>query len=212
MKVATKAKFLGLWVDDQLKWHKHIQKLIIKLVSRKSLLLRGKNLLTFHAKRVLYFAQIQSNLTYGLLIWGSMMSVENKNKLEKLQNKCIQIIDPISPLAEIYKQNKILKINQLVLLENCKTWYKCYHNLLPNRLSKLMKEDQHGSKLEKKHKYETRKKEEINLPLATSQLYRNSFYVLGLKEFSQLCTEIKEEKQYKRFVCHCKDYLLGKAE
>ena len=94
LQVATSSKFLGLWIDNKLKWSEHVCKLLLKLHARKSLLMRGKNLLTTHAKKILYFAQIQSNLTYGLLIWGPMISSEELRKLEKLQDKCMKLIDP----------------------------------------------------------------------------------------------------------------------
>ena len=70
-----------------------------------------------------------------------------------------------------------------------------------------MKEDHNKLNLEKQHSYNTRRKREINLPLATSLLYKNSFYVKGLKLYGELPTEIKEEKSYNRFVNRCKNYL-----
>ena len=39
-------KFLGVWMDDQLNWKYHSQKLITRLNSWMSLLKRGKNLLS----------------------------------------------------------------------------------------------------------------------------------------------------------------------
>ena len=60
LKVATFAKFLGLWIDEKLNWTEHVRRLLLKLNSRKSMLCKGKNLLTIHTKKTLYYAQIQS--------------------------------------------------------------------------------------------------------------------------------------------------------
>ena len=184
-----------------------LHKLLLKLQSRKSLLMRGKNLLTTQAKKILYFAQIQSNLTYGLLIWGPMISSEELRKLEKLQDKCVSLIDPRLRTPEVYKKYDILPLNKLIELEMCKTWHKCYLQMLPKKLSCLMKEDHNKMNLEKQHSYNTRRKREINLPLATSLLYKNSFYVKGLKMYGELPIEIKEEKKYNLFVVRCKKHI-----
>ena len=61
-------KLLGLWVDDQLRWLEHVNKLILRLKTKIHLLQKGKNILTTHAMRILYFAQIQSHLTYVCLL------------------------------------------------------------------------------------------------------------------------------------------------
>ena len=70
-------KFLGLWIDQTLSWNKHVSKLLLKLKSKLNLLQIGKKFLSTHALRVLYFAQIQSNLTYGIGIWGSLLNQGN---------------------------------------------------------------------------------------------------------------------------------------
>ena len=208
LKAATSTKFLGLWIDNKLKWREHVQKLLTKLQSKKALLQRSKNLLTAHARRILYFAQIQSNLSYGLLIWGSMITKEDFNKLEKMQNKCVQLIEPSKQLRKIYEDHSILKLENLVKLENAKTWYKYYQNTLPVNLMGMMKEDHNKSALQKQHGYNTRKKKEINLPLATCQAYKSSFYVEGLKTYSNLPSEIKRKEKLHCFVDACKKYLL----
>ena len=207
LQVATSSKFLGLWIDNKLKWTEHVCKLLLKLQTRKSLLMRGKRLLTIHAKKILYFAQIQSNLTYGLLIWGPMISNEELKKLSKLQDKCIDLIDHRLSVLETYRKYSILPFQKLIELEMYKTWHKCYLSKLPSKLICLMKEDHNKVNLEKQHSYNTRNKREINLPLATSTVYKNSFYVKGSKLYSDLPSEIKEEKNYKLFVQRCKKYL-----
>ena len=207
LKAATSTKFLGLWIDNKLKWREHVQKLLTKLQAKKALLQRSKHLLTTHAKRILYFAQIQSNLTYGLLIWGSMITKEDFQKLEKIQNKCVQLIEPRKQLSNIYEDHSILKLESLVKLENAKTWHKYYQNKLPVNLMEMMKEDHNKSALQKQHGYNTRKKKEINLPLATCQAYKSSFYVEGLKTYSNLPPEIKREEKLHCFVNAYKKHL-----
>ena len=79
--------------------------------------------------------------------------------------------------------------------------------MLPKKLTNLMKEDHNRSNLEKQHCYNTRRKKEMNLPLAKTAVYKNSFYVRGSKLYNELPSEIKEKKNYKTFVNRCKNYL-----
>ena len=55
-------KFLGLWIDDKLTWHVHVEKLLLKLKSQLGMLYKSKNLLAMSSKQILYFGQIYSNL------------------------------------------------------------------------------------------------------------------------------------------------------
>ena len=52
----------------------------------------GKKLLTTQAKEVLYFAQIYSHLSYGVITWGNMINQSQIKKLEILQKKCFDLI------------------------------------------------------------------------------------------------------------------------
>ena len=41
----TETKFLGMWLDQSLNWHSHIQKLTLKIKRNKYLLNKGKHLM-----------------------------------------------------------------------------------------------------------------------------------------------------------------------
>ena len=87
-------KFLGVWVDDQLNWKTHMLKLTTRHSSRMGLIRRGKNLLSSHAKKVLYFGQVHSLITYGMNIWGTLASKSNLKCIQTIQNNCLRCIEP----------------------------------------------------------------------------------------------------------------------
>ena len=97
-------KFLGIWVDDQLNWKHHIQNLTTRLSSRMGLMKRGKNLLSSHAKKVLYFGQVHSLITYGMSIWGTLVSKSNIKRIQAVQNTCLRCIKPKMCLTDIHKK------------------------------------------------------------------------------------------------------------
>ena len=139
-------KFLGLWIDENLNWRKHTSKLLLKLKSNINLLKTGRNCLSQHALKVVYFAQIHSNLSYGIGIWGSLMPKEMLTKLQQVQNACIRILNGKHASPE---QNNILTVDQLVSLELCKLWHKNTLGLLPKNLMCTMNTDQHNKNLQK---------------------------------------------------------------
>ena len=83
------AKILGLWIDEKLTWNTHIDKTLTKIRSRIGLLKYSKNLLTIHTKRILYFAQIYSVISYGIVVWGTMINNARLNDLQRVQDTCV---------------------------------------------------------------------------------------------------------------------------
>ena len=89
---SKKIKYLGLIVDDTLKWNFHINELGKSLGRAIGIIYRLKK--TGCPLKILlnlYFALFQSHLSYGLLAWGTA----SKTSIEKLfimQKKIIRII------------------------------------------------------------------------------------------------------------------------
>ena len=128
-------KFLGLWVDDELTWKEHAERLLMRLNSRLGLLLCGKNMLSQHAKKLLYFGQMHSLIVYGLSIWGTLVSQSYLNEIQQIQDKCLRAIAPKLSASECRKKHCILKIRDQVDLEQAKLGYKACKALLPTKFS-----------------------------------------------------------------------------
>ena len=128
-------KFLGMWIDESLSWNEHVTKVILKLKSRLNLVRMGKNFLSKHSLRVLYFAQIHSILTYGIVMWGSLASQADLNKLQRIQNTCVCIIDKPTntSLKSSYQTTKILNVEETISLELAKLWHKYHLSMLEKR-------------------------------------------------------------------------------
>ena len=66
-------KFLVMWLDQNLNWNEHLSKLKLKIKKNMTLLQVGANLLDTNSKKILYYAQIYSHMSYGLTIWDNMI-------------------------------------------------------------------------------------------------------------------------------------------
>ena len=114
--VQNEMKFLGVWFDKDLKWERQITEITNRVKLRQCLLKHGVNFLTRHAKKVLFFAQIQCVLSYGIGAWGNMINLTQQKKLQRTQNQCTRLIDRGPDMAEIWKKHNILSINELTTL------------------------------------------------------------------------------------------------
>ena len=68
----TETKFLGMWLDEHLKWTTHIQKLILKMTRNMNLLKYNQNMMPTETKKLVYHSHISSHIQYGLLLWETM--------------------------------------------------------------------------------------------------------------------------------------------
>ena len=81
-------KFLGIYIDQHLKWHQHIDHIHTKL-SRATYVLRSmkKYIYKYDLKR-LYYSIVYTHLIYGIEAWGAA-SKSIINKIEVAQKKVI---------------------------------------------------------------------------------------------------------------------------
>ena len=164
LPMATETKFLGVWMDSKLNWSTQLEKVIMKIQKGIGLLNRGKRLLTPSAKRVLYFAQVHSHLSYCFNAWGNMISSTALKRLQKLQNKCLTTISNKKITPAIFNEYRILPVKELLKLENAKMAFKLVNDMLPSRLKEICYTSADGSDLSRTHKYNTRGMKEPKKP------------------------------------------------
>ena len=115
---------LGVTIDDQLKWDKHVDKLCKKLSSalfsmRQVKFLPNSSLLTT------YRSLVESRLRYCNVVWGSC-GTSLINKLQHLQNRTVELIHPESELGDIstaFKEQSFLNVQQLI---DCTAKHQCF--------------------------------------------------------------------------------------
>ena len=71
------------------------------------------------------------------------------SKLQKVQNKCIELINGKSITLKNYQSLGILHLMDLIELEICKFGYKLVNGVLPTKIMELEKCDQSGKQLSK---------------------------------------------------------------
>ena len=115
-------KFLGLFIDDKLKWKIHSQYVAGKVSRMFGIICKLKNVLTLNAMRILYISMVHPHLRYGLSFWGSA-SKTNLNSIVTLQKKLLRLINRAGSFDHsepLFRKSYILKFEDLIRLEMCK--------------------------------------------------------------------------------------------
>ena len=202
--ICTQTKFLGLWLDRNLCWDKHLSVTCSKMKQNLGLMRKCKNHLDNRVLRIMYYAHIHSHLSYSILVWGSTTKGSNLKKLQKIQNACIKTMQPNMKLTEGFRNLKILTVHELVDLELCKFFFKLMNGMLPPKLTDCMLKDSRGLTLRKCHDYMTRHKSLPNLPRANDTQYKNSFLTRSNKLYTSIPDHIKNVKRLSEFVKNLK--------
>ena len=204
IKSVKNTKFLGVILDSKLLRKEHYEQLKCKIHRNYALLCRSKNLLNAQGMKMLYYAQIYSHLSYCIVLWGSMLSMELRKKLRILQNKCVKLINLNKSTDYLYEKYGILKLEHVIDLEQKKLGYKLNHGELPTNLEKLILTNSLGASLKKQHCYNTRDKQQPNLPCHTSKTYNDSFLLQSLKNYNGLDPTFKTCKTLNAFALKVK--------
>ena len=81
-------------------------------------------------------------------------------------NTCFSLITGLSPTPENFKKEKMLRIHDLIQIENKKLGYQLEKKLLPSNLHNLLWTDSKNKTLQKTHHYNTRDKHLPKFPKA----------------------------------------------
>ena len=118
---------LGVILDENMSWKPHLDMLANKISKYTGIMNKLKQYL--YTPRTLYFSMMNSNLNYGILVWGFSCQ-----RLIKLQKKVIRIISRSKYNAHtepIFKTLDILTLDDLFNLNALKLYYKYIRNTLP---------------------------------------------------------------------------------
>jgi exonuclease III len=89
----TEARFLGVLVDDKLRWSKHIKTVKAKMARYIGIMYKIKNLLPQKARLQLYHSFVQSHVNFCSLIWG-FSAKSNIESLFSSQKKGLRAVMP----------------------------------------------------------------------------------------------------------------------
>ena len=114
----SQIKYLGVFIDEHLKWDAQLQHINNKITKNIGILFKLRHYMPMSTLKQLYYTLINPYLTYGIMSWGTAYQTE-LHEIKISQNNCIRDIffankrespTPYFRLLEILKLEKIFKL------------------------------------------------------------------------------------------------------
>lgn len=145
--------YLGLTIQQNLKWNNHIDSIHSKIVKFLGMLRRTSYMLPSKERKCLYYAHVHSQLTYMNIVWQNAPAYV-LNKIIVTLNKFMRVIfwEQYNNLEtrtyDLYTCNNMLNFTQIKFYESVLFIYKIKNNLIKTNLNLRTNRDFHS--------YETR--------------------------------------------------------
>lgn len=189
-------KLLGVNVDSNLSWVDHIEGTCCKLNKAFFALRNIKECLNEHQLIQVYFAMVQSILSYNLILWGTSVEI---NRVFILQKKIVRMMFNIrhrDTCKHTFQGKNILTIFGLLI-------YKCSMYVKKN-INKFSFNNQI-------HDHNTRRRNEIHIENYNLTLYNKSPETLCAAVYNRLDDSIKNIRKIDSFKEALKTYLISKS-
>ena len=199
-------KYLGLWIDENLKFDTHIKSVERKIACAVGILCKLKWYLPQNILLQLYHTLIYPHLLYAIPVWGSTYK-SYLHYISIFQNKAVKIITGTKPDTSAnpsYTNLKILKFHELYQFEVAKIMHILYHKQHPTNLN------QYFTKSCLRHSHRTRNSTSLlfTVPLTKSTKLQQSFLYQGVKIWNSIPQTIKTSS-FHAFKSDCKEFLIN---
>ena len=199
------AKNLGVTIDEELTWIRHVNLSIAKGYGKLKQAYRFKNFLDESSKHHLTETYILSQFNYADIVLQNL-SEQLQNKIQKMQNRCIRFtfgLRKYDHISAFTKNKKILNMKSRRLLHSLTLMFKIKNDKAPMYLCKRIKSHSET------HSHFTRNRLNINPPFARTKLRSMSYFVYISKKFNELSKNINVNNiSINTFKTKCTHYLL----
>ena len=202
-------KFLGIHIDEKMKWDTHISKKCSQISKTLSVITRLKNFLPRWTLCTLYNSLILPHLTYGIVAWGNANAYLLK-RMSVLQKRAIRVISGSSYNSHtppIFKKLNLMTLYDLFQLECCKIYAKFCIKALPQYITYQI------NTTVSDHNYPTRNNLDALLPLVNTKIEEQLIQFKVVKAWNSLPNSIKVFKDKPTSIkTFCKSFKASKLE
>ena len=196
LDVVDCVKFLGLFLDNKLKFDSHINHICNKVSKSIGIIFRIRSLVPKILLRNLYFSLVQPYFLYCLPVFASTYQV-HLNPLIKLRKTAIRAINMagfIDHTNPLFFNSKILKLQ-----DQYKHSLGCYIYDNQNLLNEYSRN----------HNYSTRNRDLPLVPFARLRITEQSVIRNALAEWDNIPANIRGSRSKQIFKVHYKTFLLN---
>ena len=188
-------KFLGVTIDENLRFQEHIINLKSSLSRKVGLLYRLNKFLPFEILKLIYQSLILPRLYYGIILWYSAPQYLVQ-KLSVIQKKCIRAICNLqynTSTGSHFKNLKLLKLEDIYRVN----LLNHFHDTLSLNINTNLKSILYPHEII--HNYSTRNRTDLIQPLVNRTKTQQGFYCRGIREWNSLPAYLKQTRSKTRF-------------
>ena len=206
IKRVHSARFLGIILDEKLKWDDHVKQLSESLSQIINAFKIIKNYVPEDKKRMLYYAYIYSRIQYGIEMYGTA-SKKLIKKVQTKQNRAIKVLHNknfYTPTTQLHKELRYPLVKDIEKINVCKFVHKQRNNKTPKIFNDLFTENKD------KHKYNTRQSQNLATPLAATNFSQKTIDFRGPRTWNSIPMKIRKLECNKHFGKKLRAHLIDK--
>ena len=208
INMVDSTKFLGVFMDQNLTFHKHIHYIKGKIARGIGILYKCRPILNENTLKMLYNAIIYPYFTYCVEVWGSTYS-KYIDPLLKIQKRAIRTIvgakkyDHTLPL---YKKLHLLNVHQIYVYCVQLFMFKYKRSLLPSLFDELFLTNSSV------HSHNTRQHDLLHVPIIRTEPFSRTVRMLGVYSYNYFSTRIEMGVSYETYKRHLKRHVLDSTD
>ena len=199
----TSTKFLGIIIDNKLKWNQHITYVKHKISKAVGILYKIRNFLAKSTLLSMYYSLVFPYLIYCIEIWGNASAVQ-LDALIKIQKKCVRTIsfsEFLAPTHLLFERLNILKSDNLVIQRISLLMYKYSIGEVPSPISLLFRTNITY------HEHNTRRASCLHTPIGRSEAIYQTFSYRGVHIWNYISLKVNTDVSYACFKKLVKHHL-----
>lgn len=198
------SKYLGVYVDNNLNWKKHISCIESKISKAIGIMYRTKNKLDENALKLLYSTMILPYVSYCSEVWGNTFN-KNLKCLKTLQKRAIRLIGKIGyrdQTSQTFSRLNVLKLDDIIKVNTCAFVYQAQNNNLPFNVQKRY------IPVKRVHDYGTRNCKNLFKSRPQKNIRSRCISVKGITLFNKIPDNIKLARTVKKFKQKIKSQII----
>ena len=188
IKEVCHIKFLGVIIDNKLKWKDHIDYISKKIANGIGVIIKARKVFDKTTLLSIYNSLILPYIGYCIHIWGNAYQT-HLQKLHVLQNKIVRIIAGVSRRTSsdhLYCELNILKLKKLYLYAVGLCMYKYENDMLPELFKDMF------IKVTDVHEHDTRNAttDQLYIPIYGTVRGQKSFKYAGVRTWNYILQSV----------------------
>ena len=193
LQYVNTCKHLGVLIDDKLTWHDQIDKVRKQVLFGSYMLRKASYFIPSHTLKMLYNSIVAPHFDYCDIVWNTCGETD-KEKLQRLQNRCAKIINGARYDSSATEALAILNWDPLkdrVQYHESLTMYKIMNGLTPIYVKDRFKIKDSG--------YMLRGYKTLSIPKPRTEFKKRSLSYRGAILWNNMPTEIKQARDVECF-------------